>query len=95
MSRRDEALASLDSTDWSGAVVDNEPRTVNVVLSARVTADTADRFFAAAEARGLKPSAYLRELIEDATPPAEDETVTIRLADLHRAIDAAARRRAA
>jgi hypothetical protein len=92
----DEALATLSSTDWSDAEVDTQDRAASVVFSFRVPADLSAAIVAAAEARGLRPGTWLRELIEDAVArqPREDETVTVRVADLHRAIDTIVRRAA-
>lgn len=96
MRREDEALAALASTDWSGAEVDGQERTASVVFSFRVPADLSEQIVAAAEARGLKPGAWVREVMEAAVarPRSEEETVTVRVADLHRAIDTIVRRAA-
>ena len=50
---------------------------------------------AEAQRRGLTPSALVRELVEAGLAPiADDATVTVRVADLHHAIDIALRRAA-
>jgi hypothetical protein len=55
------------------------------------------RLFAEADRRGITPSELIREYVRvglDAVAGVQDATVTISLADLHRAIDTAVRRAA-
>lgn len=98
MSRFDEANAALDSRDWSGAEIDTErPRGASVVHSTRMSRHLTERLFTEAERRGVTPSELIREYVEaglNAATGIENETVTIRLADLHRAIDSAVKRAA-
>ncbi|TQS39731.1 CopG family transcriptional regulator [Cryptosporangium phraense] len=82
----------LASTDWSGAVVETRP--ASIVHSTRLPAPLSERLEAEAARRGITPSALIREYVEAALAgPAVtgDATVTLRLADLHRAIDQLAR----
>ncbi|MFI7438206.1 hypothetical protein [Micromonospora haikouensis] len=64
-------------------------------MSARYSSDTARRVMEEAEARGVKPGAILREIVEahyatlDATG---DEPITVRPADVVRALAQVARR---
>ena len=85
----------MAQTDWTGATVEREPRPVSVVHSVRFAAELSERLEAEAQRRGLTPSALVRELVETGLAPiAEDATVTVRISDLHHAIDAALRRAA-
>jgi hypothetical protein len=87
MSRK-AAQDALASTDWTGATVDREPRPVSVVHSVRFPADLSKRLEAEADRQGVNPSVLIRDLVAAALVAAEqDETVTVRIADLHRAID--------
>ena len=88
MSRRKQAEEALTSTDWSNATVDREPRQVSIVHSARFLAEMSKRLEAEADRQGVTPSVLIRDLVAAALAAAEqDETVTVRVADLHRAID--------
>lgn len=87
MSRRDDALRALGETDWSSAEVDRRPA-AKVVHSARLPARLSERLEAEADRRGITPSALICELVEKGLAPvADDTTVTVRAADLRRAID--------
>lgn len=58
------------------------------VYSTRLPRDVARSLEDEATRRGVTPSALIRQLVETAlAKPAEDATVTVRLSDLHRAID--------
>jgi hypothetical protein len=91
-----DATDSLASRDWSGAeVVADRPRGTSVVHSTRMSHDLTSRLFTEAERRGITPSELIREYVVaglDAADVAGDAVVTVRLADLHRAIDTAVRR---
>jgi hypothetical protein len=94
MSRHDDAIAELDDNrDWSDAEVDDRPRTVTIVQSARMPKELNERLLQEAARRGISPSKLICDLVDEGLRAAADEesqrTVTIRLADLHRAIDAA------
>jgi predicted DNA-binding protein len=92
---RDEAMQALENTDWSGATVERERRPVSVIHSVRFPTELSERLEAEATRRGLTPSALIRDLVDAALTGTPDEaTVTVRVADLHRAIDSALRRAA-
>lgn len=94
MSRKD-AMRALDETDWSSGEVDRVSRPVSVVHSVRLPARLSERVETEAERRGVTPSVVIRELIEVGLAAVGDETtVTVRVADLHRAIDTIVRRAA-
>jgi hypothetical protein len=92
---RDEAERSLASTDWSGSTVEREPRQVSIVHSVRFPAELSKKLEAEADRQGVTPSVLIRDLVTAALLAAEqDETVTVRIGDLHRAIDLALHRAA-
>jgi predicted DNA-binding protein len=93
---RDQALAAIaEPLDFTGAVVETEPSRAKVVHSVRLDPELSQRLEAEAVRRGKTPSAVLRELVETGLTETErDATVTIRLSDLHRAIDSVAQRAA-
>jgi predicted DNA-binding protein len=93
MSKFDEANAALQDRDWSGAQVDDRPRTVTVVQSVRMPRELTERLLAEAQRRGVTPSEVIRDLVE-AGLNAVDESVTVRLADVRRVIDALAKKAA-
>lgn len=89
MSRKD-AERALTATDWTTATVDREPAKVSVVHSVRFPTELSHRLEAEATRKGVSPSVLIRDLVAGALAAAEhDETVTVRVADLHRAIDLA------
>lgn len=89
MSRFDEATAALDGRDWSGATVEDRPTTgTTVVQSVRMPRELVERVFAESQRRGTTPSEVIRDLVTAGLGAVEgDTTVTVRVADLHRAID--------
>ncbi len=93
---RDAAMRALEEPlDFADAVVDREPSRAKVVHSVRLDPDLSERLEGEAARRGLTPSALLRDLVEQAlAPAAEDATVTVRISDLHRAIETVVRRAA-
>ena len=91
MSDREEALRILESRDWTGGEVDREERKTTVVFSVRLPADLAEALAEEASRRGTTPSVVLRGLVETLRHRDEEVVVTMRLADLHRAIDQLAR----
>jgi hypothetical protein len=94
MSREDAARA-LANTDWTDATVEREPRQVSVVPSIRFSAELSKKVEAEADRQGVAPSVLIRDLVAAGLVAAEqDETVTVRIADLHRAIDLALHRAA-
>jgi predicted DNA-binding protein len=95
MSRdRDEAEAALANQDWSTATVDDQPRPASVAVSVRLPRDLSERLFAEAERRGTTPSEVIRDLV-DAGLTAVEESATVRLADVQRALNTLARPRRA
>ena len=93
--KREEAEKALAGTDWTGAIVDREPRQVSIVHSVRFPAELSTKLDAQADRQGVTPSVLIRDLVTAALLAADqDETVTVRLADLHRAIDLALHRAA-
>jgi hypothetical protein len=89
MSRKD-AERVLTNPDWTGAVVDREPAKVSVVHSVRFPTELSRRLEAEATRKGVTPSVLIRDLVAAAlVAPEHDQTVTVRVADLHRAIDLA------
>jgi predicted DNA-binding protein len=84
-----EATAALQDRDWSAAQVDDRPRTATVVQSVRMPRELTERLLAEAQWRGVTPSEVIRDLVE-AGLNAVDESVTVRLADVRRVIDALA-----
>lgn len=93
MSRFDEAAAALDDRDWSGAKADDRPRSASVVQSVRFPRELTERLLAEAERRGVTPSEVIRDLVEQGLSGV-DQSATVRLADVHRVIDALAQRAA-
>ncbi|CAM3198519.1 ribbon-helix-helix protein, CopG family [Stackebrandtia soli] len=88
MTTRDQARRALESRDWGTATVDTRKRPATSVYSVRVDSELADWIAAEADRRGVKPSAIIRDAITQArTTTTEDHTVTVRLSDLHRAIN--------
>jgi predicted DNA-binding protein len=95
VSKRDEALAALESRDWSGAVVEQETRPASIVHGVRLPPELSERLTGEAARRGLKPSELLREIVTEALAErADDEVLTLRRTDLLRAIDTIAQRAA-
>ncbi|GAA3392978.1 ribbon-helix-helix domain-containing protein [Cryptosporangium minutisporangium] len=91
---RDDAMKALASADWSGAAVETVDRPSTVVHSTRLPAALSEQLEAEAARRNLTPSALIREYVEAGLTQltaSGDATVTVRLADLHRAIDQIAR----
>lgn len=85
---REDALRALNESDWSSAEVEREPRAVSIVHSVRLPAELSGRVEAEAQRRRVTPSAVIRELIEvGLAAVGDDTTVTVRVSDLHRAID--------
>ena len=93
MSTFDESTAALENRDWSGAQVDDRPRSASVVQSVRFSRELTERLMAEAARRGCTPSEVIRDLVE-AGLSSIDESATVRLADVRRAIEALAQRAA-
>ena len=94
---RDEARRLLAGPlDLTNATVDTEPSQAKIVHSVRLDPALSERLFSEADRRGLTPSALLRDLVEQALTPASDADimVTVRVVDLHRALDSVIQRAA-
>ncbi len=86
---------SLEIREWFDAVVDDTPPTAAVSMSARYPSDIARRVMGDAEARGVEPGVILREIVEAhyaTLDVASDELITVRPADVVRALAQVARR---
>lgn len=85
---------TADEIDWTRP--EERDTTMAVSRSVRMAPQTFARLHAEADRRGIGVTTLMRELIETGLAALdEDRTVTMRLADLHRAIDVAATRQAA
>jgi hypothetical protein len=88
MTSREEALQALESRDLSGAEIDDTSRKVSMVYSVRVDRELAEWIADEAHRRSVSPSLVIRDaLVEAKTAEASDETVTLKLSDLHRAVN--------
>ena len=95
---RAEALASLESKDWTGAYAFTPTSSPSIVHSVRLSREVAAQLAAEADRRGVaEPSALIREFIIDglarsAGLDVTDPATLTQLAErLHRAIDEAVR----
>jgi hypothetical protein len=96
MNRDDAARAGTEEIDWSAGEVEATPRKATMVYSTRLPDDLSQWLEAEATRRNINPSAMLRELVAEANrASSEDKTVTVRLSELHRAIEQVAGRDAA
>lgn len=87
MVKREEAMRALESRDWTGAEID-EGKKVSIVYSVRVDSELAEWIASEADRRSVSPSLVIRDaLVEAKTAEASDETVTLKLSDLHRAVN--------
>jgi predicted DNA-binding protein len=93
MNKFDESVSALEDRDWSGAQVEDRPRSASVVQSVRFSRELTERLMAEAARRGCTPSEVIRDLVE-AGLSTVDESATVRLADVRRAIEALAQRAA-
>lgn len=95
MSRIDDAMAALESRDWSGAVADEQPRAASVVHSVRMTQPLTEALFAEAARCGITPSELIRQAVQTRLESARaGGVVTVDVAALHSAIDQVVRRAA-
>lgn len=95
MNRDDAIRQAAEPVDWTEAQVDRAPRAVSMVYSTRLPDDLSTWLEEEATRRGINPSALLRELVGDARRVAsEDRVVTLRMSDLHQAIEQIAERAA-
>jgi hypothetical protein len=99
MTSRDEALASLESKDWTSAVAYTPTRSPSFVHSVRLSRELADQLAAEVARRGLtEPSTLIRQFIVEGLARSGEVDVTAQQAALtqlaerlHRAIDDAVR----
>jgi predicted DNA-binding protein len=78
-----------DEIDWTRP--DERQTTMGVSRTVRMSPQTFARLHTEADRRGVGITTLMRELIETGLAALDrDRTVTVRLADLHRAIDVAA-----
>jgi hypothetical protein len=88
MTSREEALRALESRDWTGAVVDDAKRQVSTVFSVRVDQELSEWIAAESERRGVSPSLIIRDALTEAkAAEVADQMVTLKLSDLHRAVN--------
>ena len=95
MSKINDALAAMESRDWSTATVEDRPKASTIVHSTRMSHELTERLFEEAERCGITPSELIRQAVEarlDIGHPSE--VVTVDVAVLHHAIDQAVRRAA-
>lgn len=78
------------STGTATAMAVDPRAPAKVAHSTRIPAEASATLEAEAARRGMTPSALICELVMDGLA-AKRDTVTVRVADLHRAIDAAVR----
>ncbi|MFU8849415.1 MULTISPECIES: hypothetical protein [Micromonospora] len=93
MNREDALNAANAAVDWTAGEVEHQPRPVKSVYSIRPGEELARWLEDEADRLGTDPGRYLKQLLVDArarAAAAEDPTVTVRLSELHRAIDQAA-----
>ncbi len=93
MTKFDESAAALEDRDWSSAQVEDRPRSASVVQSVRFSRELTERLMAEAARRGCTPSEVIRDLVEAGLSNI-DESATVRVADVRRAIEALAQRAA-
>ncbi|RZU46590.1 hypothetical protein EV385_6665 [Krasilnikovia cinnamomea] len=94
MTTHDELAAAMAQQDFTNGEIVTEPRG-SAVFSFRAPAEWNEEILAEMQRRGLsKPGQLLKALVREALDRATantDQVVTIRLDDLHRAIESVAR----
>jgi predicted DNA-binding protein len=93
VSKHDEAMAALENRGWSGAQMETRASEPQVVQSVRMPRELTERLFAEAARRSTTPSRVIRDFVEGGLAEV-DESVTVRLADVRRAIESLAHRAA-
>jgi hypothetical protein len=92
---REDAERALANPNWTQATVEREPRPPSAVHSVRLPAELFKKLEGETSRQGVTPCVLIRDLVAAALlAPEPDETVTVRVADLHRAIDLALHRAA-
>jgi predicted DNA-binding protein len=89
----DDSVAALENRDWSGAQAETRTTEPQIVQSVRMPRDLTERLFAEATRRGTTPSQVIRDLVEAGLSEV-NESATVRLADVRRAIESLAARAA-
>ncbi len=93
MSKFDESVAVLEDRDWSGAQAETRATEPQIVQSVRMPRELTERLFAEAARRGTTPSQVIRDLVETGLTEI-NESATVRLVDVRRAIESLATRAA-
>jgi macrodomain Ter protein organizer (MatP/YcbG family) len=86
MNTFDKANAELEDRNWSTAEVHKRTRKSSVVHSVRMPHELTERLVREAQRRGVTPSEVIRDLVDAGLASAE-RSPTVRLVDVHRAID--------
>jgi predicted DNA-binding protein len=89
MSTFDDSVAALEDRDWSSAQVETRVSEPQIVQSVRMPRDLTERLFAEAARRGTTPSQVIRDLVEAGLAEV-NESATVRLVDVRRAIESLA-----
>jgi predicted DNA-binding protein len=89
MKKYDESVAALEDRDWSDAQVETRATEPQIVQSVRMPRELTERLYAEAARRGTTPSQVIRDLVEAGLAEINEST-TVRLADVRRAIDSLA-----
>ena len=89
MNKYDESVAALEDRDWSDAQVETRATEPQIVQSVRMPRELTERLYAEAVRRGTTPSQVIRDLVEAGLAEINEST-TVRLADVRRAIDSLA-----
>jgi predicted DNA-binding protein len=89
MNKYDESVAALEDRDWSDAQVETRATEPQIVQSVRMPRELTERLYAEAARRGTTPSQVIRDLVEAGLAEINEST-TVRLADVRRAIDSLA-----
>jgi hypothetical protein len=91
MTTRDELRQAMAEQDFADGEVVTERRPVSVVFSFRAPAEWSEEILAEMRRRGLdNPSQLMKALLREGLDRAvagRDQMVTVRVDDLHRAID--------
>jgi hypothetical protein len=99
MTTRDELRQAMTEQDFADGEVVTEQRPVSVVFSFRAPAEWSEEILAEMRRRGLdNPSQLMKALLREGLDRAgagHDQVVTVRMDDLHRAIDSVVPRAAA
>jgi hypothetical protein len=99
MTTRDDLRKAMADQDFTNGEVITEQRQVSVVFSFRAPAEWSEEILAEMQRRGLdNPSQLMKALLReglDRAAAGNNQVVTVRVDDLHRAIDSIVTRSAA